>query len=254
MDDRTCSVCGESKPLDEFRKDKRKPGGRGYRCKPCESARVQASEAYRRYQSQRDPASKYRWYDRTCETCGSLWRTRNAEGRFCSLYCRDFEARQKRMPVHVGPSLVTHLPPQHPARQPKRPGSWWTLFVSGTCGWCGDTFTTAASCWEARARYCSKRCTKNAARAAHGGRFRIAPVIRLAIYERDGWVCQLCEDPVDPDLHTSDPWAATLDHIVPQSWSLVPDHRPENLRLAHRWCNSVRSDESYYDESLLKVG
>lgn len=65
---------------------------------------------------------------------------------------------------------------------------------------------------------------------------------RLAIYERDDWTCQLCFEPVDRDAHYQDAWSPTLDHIEPQSSSLLPDHSPGNLRTAHRWCNSVRGD------------
>lgn len=30
-----------------------------------------------------------------------------------------------------------------------------------------------------------------------------------------------------------------------------PDHSPANLRLAHRWCNSVRGDESIHAADIL---
>lgn len=64
---------------------------------------------------------------------------------------------------------------------------------------------------------------------------------RLAIYERDAWTCQLCGDPVDRTLDPiRDAMAATLDHIAPRSLTLFPDDSPENLRLAHRACNSRR--------------
>lgn len=79
----------------------------------------------------------------------------------------------------------------------------------------------------------------------------VPATVRAAIYERDRWTCQLCFEPVDPDLGPSDAWAATLDHIVCQSWGEEPDHSPANLRLAHRWCNSVRGDETYYDATIL---
>lgn len=66
---------------------------------------------------------------------------------------------------------------------------------------------------------------------------------RRAIYERDGWTCQLCGDPVDPSLNRfADAMAATLDHITPRSLTLFPDDSPENLRLAHRVCNSRRGN------------
>lgn len=63
---------------------------------------------------------------------------------------------------------------------------------------------------------------------------------RLALYERDSWTCQICFKPVDRDLDVNDRMAATLDHIIPRATSLFPDDSPENLRLAHRSCNSRR--------------
>jgi hypothetical protein len=66
---------------------------------------------------------------------------------------------------------------------------------------------------------------------------------RLAIYERDKWTCQLCQEPVDPTLDRfKHAMAATLDHIAPRSLTLFPDDSPANLRLAHRACNSARGN------------
>ena len=65
---------------------------------------------------------------------------------------------------------------------------------------------------------------------------------RMAIYERDGWRCQLCQEPVDPSLEPQHRLAATLDHIAPRSLTLFPDDSPQNLRLAHRSCNSARGN------------
>ena len=62
---------------------------------------------------------------------------------------------------------------------------------------------------------------------------------RRAIYERDGWVCQLCEAPVDPGA-TAHAERASLDHIVPQSRG--GSHDPSNLRMAHVGCNARRRD------------
>lgn len=76
--------------------------------------------------------------------------------------------------------------------------------------------------------------------------FYISRANRLAIYERDGWVCQLCLDPVDANLTAPDPWSPSLDHIACQSWTVEPDHSPSNLRLTHRWCNVMRGNESHW--------
>lgn len=79
---------------------------------------------------------------------------------------------------------------------------------------------------------------------------------RGTIYERDGWVCQLCLEPVDR-FTTDHRKRPSLDHIVPQSYfkehGLEVDHTPMNLRLSHLGCNAKRQDAKGEDlESLLK--
>lgn len=69
------------------------------------------------------------------------------------------------------------------------------------------------------------------------------------VFERDGWVCQLCLTPVDRSLMWPDPASKSLDHIVPVS--MGGEHSPENVQLAHLGCNSSRSNrpvgESRYE-------
>lgn len=122
------------------------------------------------------------------------------------------------------------------------------VFTGGACAWCGDDFVGLG-------RTCSKACSANLkyARRSSGVAFKISPKARNAIYERDGWVCQLCSNPVNPTLHYLDDWSATLDHIIPQSRMLIPDHSPSNLRLAHRWCNSARGDGSNMTEAEFRA-
>lgn len=71
---------------------------------------------------------------------------------------------------------------------------------------------------------------------------------RLLVLERDGLVCQLCFESVDVDTHWLSDWAVTLDHVVPRS--LGGGHELENLRLAHRWCNSARRNDVSVDALL----
>lgn len=56
--------------------------------------------------------------------------------------------------------------------------------------------------------------------------------------ERDNWTCHLCGEPVPQFTHCIDGQSATIDHIVP----LVRggSHTWDNVRLAHRSCNSAR--------------
>jgi len=76
-----------------------------------------------------------------------------------------------------------------------------------------------------------------------GGDF-ISPPQREALYERDGWVCQLCGGPVDKTAPYNHALAPTLDHITPQSWGQGPDHSPGNLQTAHRGCNARKGNRS----------
>lgn len=117
-------------------------------------------------------------------------------------------------------------------------------FVNGVCDGCGEAFTRRGHA----SAYCSRKC-----RPRTEYTFKISKTTRRAIYERDLWICQLCFRPVDSGLPYTDIWSATLDHIVCKSWTESPDDSPENLRLAHRWCNAVRGDESYRTEADLRV-
>ncbi len=72
---------------------------------------------------------------------------------------------------------------------------------------------------------------------------------RLAIYERDGWICGLCGKPVNKHLRHPDWRAATLDHVIPLSvaiaagWPPAVAHSPDNLQLAHKRCNELKSND-----------
>lgn len=95
-------------------------------------------------------------------------------------------------------------------------------------------------------RYCSEKCVQdrrghvnNAARRIKVGDLP-ATVSRREVYERDGWTCQLCGDPVDPDLDYPDPACASLDHVVPLSRGGT--HDSTNLQLAHLRCNYAAGD------------
>ncbi|WP_433651042.1 HNH endonuclease [Micromonospora zamorensis] len=115
-----------------------------------------------------------------------------------------------------------------------------------TCDWCAAPVRSNSG----RARdglvLCQRHRTKK--RDSEAEREWISRRDRLAIYERDGWICQLCFEPVDREAYHLDDWAPSLDHIIPRSHMLIPDHSPSNLRLAHRWCNAVRGDGTYHGD------
>lgn len=189
------------------------------------------------------------WYRRTkakhTYTCG-LCGTESTTGRKSTApiqYCCQDHARKGsakvRERVYKGSELELWRPPTQ--FEPQR------LFMVGACIECGDQFTAWAYLAHKQPtdKYCSRRCSRMASwrrRYRSRGEFSVPEVFRQAIYERDNWTCQICHEPVDPDVHYLEPMAPTLDHIEPQSWALIPDHSASNLRLAHRICNLLRGN------------
>lgn len=112
------------------------------------------------------------------------------------------------------------------------------------CGHCSAPFKANKRRW----RYCSPECSaareykdnwKNVAgrrvkeRAATVERFT-----REEIFERDGWVCQICLEPIDPTVKKPDTRCASIDHVVPIS--LGGEHSRANVQAAHLVCNLIK--------------
>lgn len=58
---------------------------------------------------------------------------------------------------------------------------------------------------------------------------------------RDGANCGICGEPVDMELKRSDSlMCPSVDHIIPRAKGGT--HEPDNLQLAHLYCNHVKSD------------
>jgi len=59
------------------------------------------------------------------------------------------------------------------------------------------------------------------------------------IYERDGYLCHICGQAVDPGLKYPDPMSASLDHIIPLAAGIEAGglHSRTNVAMAHLRCN-----------------
>jgi len=132
-----------------------------------------------------------------------------------------------------------------------RPAKQWVFIVQGNCQWCGDSFATKTTSLYRPPRMCGARCTRREAFAIHcakHGKFKISPLRRTKLHERDGWTCMICHEPTSLTYSHADPWSPTLDHIVPRS--IVKDDSDDALRTAHALCNSIRSDDKKTDEDV----
>lgn len=157
----------------------------------------------------------------SCPWCGRTCKQASINQRYCSQQCKAAVNTTKKK-------------------------SFNRIWVRN-CPWCETTFVARMD----HQVHCSRDCGKQ--RDKHkSGKFWISDNVRYSIYSRDRWLCQLCMEPVDPSLAgTWDDWAPSLDHVVCRSWTEQPDNSPGNLRLAHRWCNSVRGNESYHTLDVL---
>lgn len=185
----------------------------------------------------------------TCDACGTKF-TREARanrytGTYCSWTCRAPKQWATERASKAQVAIYKPAPTWHKALanmpSPIKPST--RVWTTGPCAQCGQTFTDRQA-----ARFCQPRCSK----AWHRNTWKaktnriVPPETRAKVYARDNATCQLCFTAVDMALASPHPYSATVDHIICQSWTLIPDHGEHNLRLAHRQCNSERSDEGVY--------
>lgn len=79
----------------------------------------------------------------------------------------------------------------------------------------------------------------HARRATREGR-KHERVERSVVFERDGFTCCLCGDPLDMDGKKGEPLSPTIDHIVPLSRG--GDHLYSNVQAAHFRCNVAKGN------------
>lgn len=92
-----------------------------------------------------------------------------------------------------------------------------------------------------RKRYPAAAAAGDARRRMRMQQARTADVFAPAdVHTRDGWTCQLCLLPIDPEVAWPDPMSASVDHIVPLA--RVGRHSMANVQSAHLGCNCRKGD------------
>ncbi len=176
-----------------------------------------------------------------CDQCGKEVEPTHghAERRFCSIDCKTTACKREwNENNRVSPRVKAARLKQRRAMNPGTSRQW----INGTCRTCGKNFTAIRAA-SYMAHYCSKTCNAKRARTERRARKRkawVEEVWRSVVFERDGWICQLCGDPVDPETEWPDTQCASLDHITPLAQG--GDHSYTNTQLAHHLCNSLKGD------------
>lgn len=198
-------------------------------------------------------ASRYNYTKKlTCERCNVEFFGKLRQ-RFCGVACSNAFAREVAVVACVDAARLRKKDRQQVVlftgenAAPEAPvtilrGSWW---CAGNCAVCGAPFVSPHS-----DKTCSAFCRKAFYRRKKQ-QIPLGKKARLAVYERDSFVCQICMEPTDPLADPVSNWFPSLDHIIPRSKG--GDDSLENLRTAHRWCNSVLSDGQYYTDLDLRV-
>lgn len=199
----------------------------------------------------------------TCIRCGTSFSWKY-QREYCSNACRAAIQRRRK----AGKPVADHIPVCELCGEEildgrygqARHSSCWGKTIppqdSKTCPVCNGTFIpfrrAQRSCsndcaqkfwkknfrtpepWDdsRRARYHKRRARKKKLPADD-----IRP---REVYERDGWICQICFEPVDEKMKWPDPMSPSLDHVIPLSKG--GHHVWENVALAHLDCNVRKGD------------
>lgn len=71
---------------------------------------------------------------------------------------------------------------------------------------------------------------------------QVEEIDRFKVFERDGWICQLCREEIPQDLEPHewrDPLYPNTDHVVPLSKGGL--HTYSNIQAVHRKCNAAKA-------------
>lgn len=202
-----------------------------------------------------------------CLNCGeALPRDRHRGRKYCSARCSNAYGKRRRLLVsspymrhahcnHCGADLngkagQRFCNEQCERRERAYPGSA-RYFAGRKCEYCEDSIPIGA---RYNKRHCTNRCTVLANQIVRRARRAGRPVERISrrkIFDRDGWICHICREPVDPALVDPDPMSASLDHLIPFCDPASPGHVAVNVALTHWQCNVAKNGRTRPEDWAL---
>jgi hypothetical protein len=231
----------------------------------CDKPLMAGDQRHRICQMHRKRMQHTGSYERaiSCKRCGAMFDPlRKGNAAYCSADCATYVPKFPRQQVclvcgiefeSMGKAICSDA-----CRETRR-HEYWQLdnerhrrpVRSGVCPHCGRAFETSNS----RQRHCTNKCSNRAAhsrrRVVEAGAY-VEDVWRSKVYERDGFMCQLCHKPCKMAAVVPHPKAPTLDHIIPIAAGGT--HEYANVQLAHFICNSRKgAGDAQLRFSLLVV-
>lgn len=77
----------------------------------------------------------------------------------------------------------------------------------------------------------------------------------ISLCERDNWTCWICGGLVDIGWEEGSPSAPSRDHVIPRAHlKKMAQEVPDNIKLAHRYCNSERKTDAVINDSRYRRG
>ena len=118
------------------------------------------------------------------------------------------------------------------------------------CTTCEQNFTAPK---QRHRKFCSQSCFNayykkrrnliyNAARRLTEAGSPIATTVvnPIEVFKRDGWMCWLCNQPIDRSQQWPEPLSPTIDHVIPITRG--GEHTMANVRCAHAICNNKKKN------------
>lgn len=153
-----------------------------------------------------------------CRVCGKL----TSKANFCSDACRSVGLNNPRQCPECGDSFIgRNLLVKYCSLECRRRfGHRLSLARHGNARFVWDEVT--------KARWHRRRALRVKATIGE-------PFTNIEIFDRDGWECGVCHEPVGKQVAYPDPMSKSLDHVVPLSRG--GSHSRSNVQLAHLVCN-----------------
>lgn len=282
---RTCATCQAEKIA--ARREQRACAvcGKAFECMKASSQKACGAVCGNRLAVQ---AAKSKVIQRTCEYCGGGFKKKGskAAGRFCSRPCAfAFQTERARArPARVKPERLVVCAKCGQGFVRKTARQRWCSQACRTvksarpprtlsCRQCRASFKVTG---QGSPKTCSEQCRKldrrcAVAKSRHAPWFRKAKRIQkakrrarerqlpcesvdpIAVFERDGWRCQMCgtETPASLRGRIADD-APELDHVVPLARG--GPHTYANVQCACRKCNGLKGDGTTLADANILTG